>query len=142
MWEIKFDRRDRILAGVIALAYALTLVPSIMWTLWPPALTTYVNLFLFPSCHEKITIAWWFKNLFDLNLWIIVWLVLAMVLKRYSRFWFFICALGVEYHIMDFLSFICNYTATIETYFFNAVADAVIIIWFIYGKKESNLKAV
>jgi len=141
-FEIKFERRDRVLACIIGIAYLLTLIPASIWTIWPKTLTTDADLFLFPSCHEKISLAWWFKNLFDLNLPIVCYTVLAMVLKKYSRFWFFICALIVEYHIMDFVSFVCNYSSNIWTYLINIIADAIIIIWFIYGKKESNLKAV
>jgi len=140
--EIKYEKRDIRLIVAIVVAYALTLIPSILWTVWPHLLDVYVNLFLFPSCTQTESIPWWFKDLFDRNLAIVIPLCLGLAFKNKSRLWFFVCVLMTEYAIMDFLSFICNYTSTLWTYYINGFADIIIIIWFIYGKKESNLKAV
>lgn len=141
-FELKYEKRDIRLVVAIIISYMLTLIPSIMWTVWPHLLDVYVNLFLFPSCTQTESIPWWFKDLFDKNLSIVVPLCLSLAFKNKSRLWFIICVLMTEYAIMDFLSFICNYTAALWVYYANGIANVIIIIWFIYRKKEHYLKAV
>lgn len=108
----------------------------------------YVHPFIRSSYHwyddKGVNLLWWIKYVCDDILWIITYLILTLVARKYSYRLFLVCSVFLGYHIFDHFMLWYDYRSSHWLYWLELLTDGICLLLFfiIKDKKTGTIKSI